>query len=87
MLSSMSRSFALAVAAILGAGYSVTSMVNQPAMTSSAPRPVTVSKRAVFGGRSSLGRYGRKGAGITMARQQRTAAKKRGVSRNRQHHR
>jgi hypothetical protein len=31
--------------------------------------------------------YGRKSAGISMAQQHRTAAKKRGVARNRRHHR
>jgi hypothetical protein len=36
---------------------------------------------------TSASRYGRKSAGISMAQQHRTAAKKRGVARNRRHHR
>jgi hypothetical protein len=36
---------------------------------------------------TTASRYGRKGAGISMAQQQRTAAKKRSVARNRRHHR
>lgn len=36
---------------------------------------------------TTASRYGRKGAGIGMAEQQRTAAKKRSVVRNRRHHR
>jgi hypothetical protein len=36
---------------------------------------------------TSASAYGRKGAGISMAQQQRIAAKKRSVARNRRHHR
>lgn len=89
MLSSIRRSGLLAaVAAILGAGYSVTAMANQPTMVSVAPQPVKSSKRSLFGGiRASVGGYGRKGAGVSMAQQRRRAAKKRNVARNRRHHR
>jgi hypothetical protein len=49
---------------------------------------VRASKRSLFGGiRASTGGYGRKGAGISMAQQQRAAAKKRNVTRNRRNHR
>jgi hypothetical protein len=89
MLSSIRRSGLLAaVAAILGAGYSVTAMASQPTMISVAPRPVHASKRSLFGGiRASAGLHGRKGAGISMAQQQRCAAKRRNVARNRRAHR
>src|SRR5438067_2376964 len=36
---------------------------------------------------TSAGHYGRKGAGVSMAQQQRTVRKKRGVARNRVNHR
>lgn len=35
----------------------------------------------------ALGLFGRKGAGISMAQQKRSVGKKRGVARNRHHHR
>jgi hypothetical protein len=90
MLSSIYRPGLLAaVAAILSAaGYSVTAMANQPSMISEAPRPVRASKRSLFGGiRASTSLHGRKGAGVSMAQQQRRAAKARNVARNRRHHR
>jgi hypothetical protein len=86
-LGSMSRSVLLATAAVLGAGYSVTAMAHQPTMVSAAPRPATAGKRSLFGGGARAGLYGRKSAGITTAQQKRASAKKRGVVRNRRHHR
>jgi hypothetical protein len=87
MLGSLRRSALLATLAILGAG-SVPAVMAQPALVSTAPRPVKASKRGLFGGvRASSGLYGRKGAGISMAQQQRAARKKRGVAQNRQRHR
>jgi hypothetical protein len=85
MFSSLRRSSAfvmLAAAALAGGSIPVL-----PAMISAAPRPVRDSKRSLFGGSISSSRHGRKGAGITMAQQQRSAAKKRGVARNRRNHR
>jgi hypothetical protein len=89
MFGSLRRSGLLAaVAAILGAGYSVTAMANQPTMISVAPRPVRATKSSLFGGiRASAGLHGRKGAGISMAQQRRRAAKRRNVARNRRAHR
>jgi len=60
----------------------------QLTMISAASRETTAGKRNLFGGALfSSSRYGRKGAGVSMAQQQRTAAKKRGVAHNRRHHR
>jgi hypothetical protein len=85
MIGSLRRSGLLAaVVAILGAGYSVTAMAHQPTMVSVAPRPTQPSKRSLFGNPLARpGLYGRKGAGISMAQQQRAAAKRRGIARNR----
>lgn len=59
-------------------------LAQQPAMTSAAPRPVRTGKRGLFGGvRASVGRYGRKGAGISMAAQKRASRKARNVARSR----
>jgi hypothetical protein len=67
-----------------GAGHSATSFATQPAMISVAPRPVKAGKRGLFGSvRVSVGRYGRKGAGVSMAAQQRASRKARNVARSR----
>jgi hypothetical protein len=88
MLSSLRRSALLATLAILGAGSMPAVMANQPALISAAPRPIKTGKRSLFGGAiQSASRYGRKGAGISMAQQQRASRKKRGVARNRVNHR
>jgi len=88
MLSSFRRT-ALLAAAVLGLSAGVAPIVaTQPALTTAAPRLARASKRSLFGGiRASVGGYGRKGAGVSMAQQQRRAAKKRNVARNRRHHR
>lgn len=86
MLSSR-RALALMAALAFSAGAAPIALATQPAMISSAPKPVTASKRLKFGGMTTASRYGRKGAGISMAQQHRTAAKKRSVARNRRHHR
>lgn len=87
MLSSLRRSALLATLAILGAGSMPAVMANQPALISAAPRPIKASKRGLLGGATTASRYGRKGAGISMAQQQRASRKKRGVARNRVNHR
>lgn len=89
MLSSIRRSSTLAMLAALAfAGGAAPVLATQPAIVSAAPRPVRASKRSLVGGiRASIGGYGRKGAGISMAQQQRAANKKRNVARNRRHHR
>jgi hypothetical protein len=88
MLSSFRRS-TLLIAAVLGLSAGVAPVVaTQPALTAAAPRPVRASKRSLFGGiRASTGMHGRKGAGISMAQQQRRDAKRRNVARNRRSHR
>lgn len=87
MLSSLRRSVLLATMAVLGAGAAPV-LTTQPALVSAAPRPVRAGKRSLFGGvRASVIRYGRKGAGMSMAQQQRASRKKRGVARNRTNHR
>jgi hypothetical protein len=48
---------------------------------------VKAGKRSLFGGAASASRYNRKAAGLSMAQQQRTSRKKRGVARNRVNHR
>lgn len=86
MHGSLSRSLLLAVAAILGGGYSVSSLAHQPAMISVAPRPVQAVKHIRSGAAYSAGAYGRKGAGVSMAAQQRASRKARNVARNRRSH-
>jgi hypothetical protein len=88
MLGSLRRSILLAGLAILGACTGAApSFASQPTMISAAPRVTNSAKRNLFGAIVSSARYGRKPAGVSMAQQQRTAAKKRGVARNRRHHR
>lgn len=88
MLSSIRRT-ALLAAAVLGLSAGAAPVLaTQPALTCSTPRPVRASKRSLFGGiRASAGLHGRKGAGISMAQQQRSAVKRRNVARNRRNHR
>jgi len=88
MLGSLRLSrIAMFAAMALGMG-AMPAIASQPAFTQSAPRVTASSKRSLFGGAlPSASRYGRKGAGISMASQKRTAAKKRGIARNRRNHR
>lgn len=87
MFSSFRRS-ALLAATVLGLSAGVAPVLaTQPAMTSSAPRPVRASKRSLFGGVRGSGLHGRKGAGISVARGKRAARKSRNVARNRANHR
>lgn len=78
---------AMLAAALMGLG-AMPAALSQPAIVQSAPRVTANKKRSIFGGiaRSSA-TYGRKGAGISMAQQKRTATKKRGIARNRRAHR
>jgi hypothetical protein len=88
MLRSIRHSSMLALfAALAFAGGSVPVLAAQPAMTSTAPRPARAGNLRMSGvAIRSFSRYGRKGAGITMAQQRRAVAKKRNVARNRRHH-
>lgn len=82
MLSSR-RALALMAALAFSAG-SPPVLATQPAMVSAAPRPVQAAKRIRLGAAySATGRYGRKGAGISMAKQQRASRKVRNVARSR----
>lgn len=87
MFGSISRS-TLALMAALSAGLGAAPVVmTQPALIQSAPRVTRSSKRSLFGGAArSAGLFGRRGAGISMAQQKRTATKKRGIARNRRNH-
>lgn len=87
MLSSLRHSALLATMAILGSGAAPIVMANQPAMISTAPRPVKADQRRMTAGAATASRYGSKGAGVSMAQQQRAATKKRRVARNRAAHR
>lgn len=83
----LGRMRTLAIAAMLGTAA-------LPAMSGPPPTimraPVRASKkvqRRQLNGLTSSTWYGRKGAGISMAAQQRAAAKRRNVARNRRNHR
>lgn len=87
MLSSRSSTLAL-IAALAMAGGAPIVLASQPAMTSAAPVPVVAAKRNLFGGgRLPASRYGRKGAGLSVAQAKRISVKKRNVVRNRANHR
>lgn len=88
MLGRMRSGALLAAVAMMGA-MSMPALSSPPPTVMRAPaRPSKAAKRGLFGGlRMAAPGYGRKGAGITMAQQQRTAAKKRSVARNRRNHR
>lgn len=81
-----SRVAMLASALVMGLG-SIPAAMTQPAITQASPRVTRSEKRSLFGAGRSASLYGRKGAGISMAQQKRTAAKKRSVARNRRNHR
>lgn len=88
MLGRLSRHSIAAFAALaLAAGGIPPVLASQPAMTSTAPRPVRAPKRIRHGAAYLAGAYGRKGAGISMAAQQRASRKARNVARNRASHR
>jgi len=89
MFSSLRHRGVLVMAAALAlAAGAAPVLASQPALVSAAPHPAKASKRGLFGGaRVSIGLYGRKSAGMTAAQQKRAAVKKRGIVRNRRHHR
>jgi len=89
MLSSLRHRGVLVMAAALAlAAGAAPVLASQPALVSAAPRTMKASPRGLFGGlRTSSGLYGRKSAGVNVAQQKRISAKKRGIARNRRHHR
>lgn len=91
MIGSIRRFGATALAAALAlASCGAPAMATQSKVIHAPAKASKPGKRGLFNDLvlpTTASRYGRKGAGITMAQQQRTAAKKRGVARNRRHHR
>ena len=88
MLGSIRRRLAFVMAATLASCFGTAPVTaSQPTMISASPRVAAASTRSLVGAGRTLSLYGRRGAGITMAQQQRAATKKRGVARNRRHHR
>lgn len=78
------KSVALAVAMVLGTGAASGFAQPAPVVTINAPRK---AKRGLFGGLQFVApmTYGHKGAGITMAQQQRASKRARNVKRHRAH--
>jgi hypothetical protein len=91
MLGSLRRFGATALAAALAlASCGAPAMAVQSKVMHVPAKASKPGKRGLFNDLvlpTTASRYGRKGAGITMAQQQRSAAKKRSVARNRRHHR
>jgi hypothetical protein len=91
MLSSIRRltsTTMLAAAALASCG--APAMASRAKVVEAPANAAKPGKRGLFNDwvlPTTASRYGRKGAGITMAQQQRSAAKKRAVARNRRHHR
>jgi len=84
---SLSTSTLALIAALAGGAGMTPIIATQPGLTQAAPRVTRNEKRSLFGARLGVSLYGRKGAGISMAQQKRTATKKRGIVRNRRNHR
>jgi hypothetical protein len=80
------RASTLAVAALMGmSAMAPTMAMNRPVMSIPATKP---GKRGLFNDMvlpEGASRYGRKGAGISMAQQQRASQKKRNRARHRAH--
>ena len=89
MFGSIRRRLGFAMALALAACTGVAPAAAQHQVVHTAAAASKPGNRGLFNNMPtwSGARYGRKGAGISMAQQQRTAAKKRGVARNRRHHR
>ena len=78
----------MAIAAMLGAATLPAHLGAPPPTIMRAPaRSTRKLQRRQLGAVTSPAGYGRKGAGITMAAQQRASAKRRNVARNRRNHR
>ncbi|KQQ94982.1 hypothetical protein [Massilia sp. Leaf139] len=88
MLGSIGRRIAFAAAAVLASCTGIAPATAAQTRIAHAPAE-SGTPRGLFNSWpiSSPARYGRKGAGISMAQQQRAAAKKRCIARNRRHYR
>jgi len=84
---SFSSSTLALIAALAGRAGLAPVIATQPALTQAAPRVTRNEKRSLLGARLGVSLYGRKGAGISIAQQKRNATKRRGIARNRRHHR
>lgn len=88
---SKNRLAAVLVAAALAAGMgSAPAFASQPLIIQAPASAAKPGRRGLFNDvilPTSANRYGRKGAGISMAQQKRSSAKTRSVARNRKHHR
>lgn len=89
MLGSLRRRLAIVAAAVLASCTGVApAAAAQPKVVQAPADASKPGKRELFTDvPHRAGLYGRKRAGISMAQQKRTAAKKRGIARNRRHHR
>jgi hypothetical protein len=90
MLGSLRRRLAFVVAAALASCTGVApTAAAQPKIVQAPADASKPGKRTLFTDMPlySSARHGRKGAGVSMAQQKRTATKKRGVARNRRNHR
>ena len=90
MLGSLRRRLAFVVAAALASCTGLApAAVAQPKIVQAPADASKPGKRTLFTDMPlhSSARHGRKGAGISMAQQQRASRKARGVARNRRHHR
>lgn len=91
MLSTFRRWCATALAAAVAlASCGAPAMATQSKIVQVPAKASKPGKRGLFNDLvlpSSASLYGHKGAGVTVAQQKRIAVKKRGVARNRRHHR
>lgn len=91
MLNRFRRFGAAALAAAIAlASCGAPAMATQPKVVQAPAKASKPGARRLFNDLvlpTSASRYGRKGAGVSMAQQHRAASKKRGVARNRRHHR
>jgi len=87
MFGSIRRS-GLMLAALMGLGAAGAAVASGPPIpVRAAVQPTKTVRRQQRSALASSTWYGRKGAGISMATQKRTAAKRRNVARNRRAHR
>jgi hypothetical protein len=91
MLSRIRRLSVAALAAVVAlASCGAPAMATQPQIVHAPAKASKPGNRGLFNNLvlpTSASIYGRKSAGISMAQQHRAAAKKRGITRNRRHHR
>ena len=86
MFGSIRRS-GLMLATMMALGAAATPWSAPPIPARATVQPTKAVRRQQRSALSASTWYGRKGAGISMAQQQRTAAKRRNVARNRRAHR